>query len=77
MRCKRCGSYAINPNSQGRDDSDADLCDVCYWRKRVELAQAALRQVEFCLGFCVWCGRAEYDGHAHDCARQVALGANA
>lgn len=29
-----CGSYAINHNCHGRDGSDEDLCDVCYWRKR-------------------------------------------
>lgn len=36
--CKRCGSYAINHTCHGRDGSDGDLCDVCYWRKRAELA---------------------------------------
>lgn len=36
-RCERCGSYAINPASHGRDPNvDLDLCDVCYWRKRAE-----------------------------------------
>lgn len=34
--CKRCGSYAINNGAHGRDGSDRDLCDVCYWRKRAE-----------------------------------------
>lgn len=29
-----CGSYAINHDAHGRDGSDGDLCDVCYWRKR-------------------------------------------
>jgi hypothetical protein len=29
-----CGSYAINHQHHGRDGSDPDLCDVCYWRKR-------------------------------------------
>ena len=29
-----CGSYAINPHLHGRDETDKDLCDVCYWRKR-------------------------------------------
>ena len=33
--CK-CGSYAINHHCHGRDGSDGDLCDVCYWRKRAE-----------------------------------------
>jgi hypothetical protein len=29
--CERCGSYAINHHCHGRDGSDPDLCDVCYW----------------------------------------------
>lgn len=33
-KCVKCGSYAINHNEHGRDGSDGDLCDVCYWRKR-------------------------------------------
>lgn len=36
MSCTRCGSSAINHHSHGRDGSDGDLCDVCYWRKRAE-----------------------------------------
>ena len=36
--CVRCSSCAINHHSHGRDGSDADLCDVCYWRKRAESA---------------------------------------
>lgn len=32
--CIRCKSFAINHQSHGRDGSDPDLCDVCYWRKR-------------------------------------------
>src|SRR3990167_508111 len=35
-KCIMCGSYAINHNHHGRDGSDPDLCDVCYWRKRAE-----------------------------------------
>ena len=34
--CKKCGSYAINEHLHGRDGSDSDLCDVCYWRKRAD-----------------------------------------
>lgn len=37
--CNRCGSYAINPSCHGRDQSDLNLCDVCYWRKRAESGQ--------------------------------------
>ena len=39
-RCK-CGSFAINHNRHGRDGSDPDLCDVCYWRKRADDAETA------------------------------------
>ncbi len=29
---------AINPRLHGREkDTDLDLCDVCYWRKRAEM----------------------------------------
>lgn len=34
MTCKICNSHAINHDKHGRDGSDPDLCDVCYWRKR-------------------------------------------
>lgn len=44
MRCK-CGSYAINPQHHGRDGSDNDLCDVCYWRKRAERYAALLTEI--------------------------------
>jgi hypothetical protein len=37
-KCKECGSFAINHNQHGRDGSDPDLCDVCYWRKRAKPA---------------------------------------
>lgn len=33
-KCIECGSFAINHNCHGRDESDGELCDVCYWRKR-------------------------------------------
>jgi hypothetical protein len=36
MKQCKCGSYAINHHSHGRDGSDGDLCDVCYWRTRAE-----------------------------------------
>lgn len=32
----QCGSYAINPQMHGRDNTDLELCDVCYWRKRAD-----------------------------------------
>ena len=33
-KCTECGSYAINHHCHGRDGSDPELCDVCYWRAR-------------------------------------------
>ena len=37
-KCKKCGSHAINDGRHGREKGkNLDLCDVCYWRKRVEL----------------------------------------
>ena len=38
--CERCGSMAVNHHMHGRDGTDADLCDVCYWRKRAEQLKA-------------------------------------
>ena len=38
MSMCKCGSYAINHHAHGRDGSDGDLCDVCYWRKRAASA---------------------------------------
>ena len=34
--CKNCGSFAVNHHCHGRNGDDADLCDVCYWRKRAD-----------------------------------------
>ena len=49
--CK-CGSYAINPNHHGRDGTDLDLCDVCYWRKRAEDLKIALCQQTWTCSKC-------------------------
>lgn len=38
VSCRVCSSCAINHHCHGRDGSDPDLCDVCYWRKRAEEA---------------------------------------
>lgn len=39
MKCKKCGSYAINPTAHGREPGiDLDLCDVCYWRARADVS---------------------------------------
>lgn len=35
-KCKECGSYAVNLNLNGRDSSEPELCDVCYWRGKFE-----------------------------------------
>lgn len=44
-KCK-CGSHAINPHHHGRDDTDMDLCDVCYWRKRANSLQQFLEEAQ-------------------------------
>ena len=36
MKQCKCGSWAINLHLHGRDGSDDDLCDVCYWSTRAE-----------------------------------------
>ena len=41
MQCK-CGSYAINNHLHGRDGSNPELCDVCYWRDRADKYSSAL-----------------------------------
>lgn len=48
MSCIKCGSQAINHNCHGRDGSDGDLCDVCYWRKRAEAVPPAEKRCKFC-----------------------------
>ena len=45
-QCKECGSFAINPRLCGRDESDIELCDVHFWKKRAEEAQALVKQWE-------------------------------
>lgn len=42
--CQICKSYAINHDSHGRDGTDENLCDVCYWRKRAQPALADIEQ---------------------------------
>ena len=46
-KCKRCFSYAINHHCHGRDGSEPQLCDVCFWRNRAELATATLKTIRF------------------------------
>lgn len=43
--CIRCRSYAINPTQHGRDGTDNELCDVCYWRYRAEVSQGFLQRI--------------------------------
>ena len=50
MSCKQCGSCAINHHCHGRDGSDEDLCDVCYWRARVE-ARLVPTSAEYAMGY--------------------------
>lgn len=44
-KCKICGSYAINHHLHGRDGSDDDLCDVCFWRKRAKVVHISLNSI--------------------------------
>lgn len=43
--CKECGSYAINLNVRGRDNSHPDLCDVCYWKQKATFKLPAKKAV--------------------------------
>ena len=54
--CKRCGSYAINHTCHGRDGSDPDLCDVCYWRKRAAPAAVPDDELHDAVGLDVAAG---------------------
>lgn len=44
-KCK-CGSYAINHHLHGRDGSEPDLCDVCYWREKYEHARLSVDAID-------------------------------
>lgn len=44
-QCKNCRSYAINLDKHGRDGSEPDLCDVCYWRTKAEALKATVERV--------------------------------
>jgi len=46
ISCKRCFSYAINHHSHGRDGTEKELCDVCYWRNIAETRLQKINQLE-------------------------------
>lgn len=52
MKCK-CGSLAINNHLHGRDGTDSELCDVCYWRKRADLGNEV--KLQFTSLVDKWC----------------------
>lgn len=52
MPCKQCGSFAINHHSHGRDGSDGDLCDVCFWRKRAGALEAQVAALTIAIAAC-------------------------
>lgn len=54
MPCNVCSSFAINHHLHGRDGSDPDLCDVCYWQKRAKLRldEAIATERERCAKVC-------------------------
>ena len=44
IQCK-CGSYAINHHLHGRDGSEPELCDVCYWREKHDLIVKLIEEI--------------------------------
>lgn len=46
MKQCKCGSWAINLHLHGRDGSDDDLCDVCYWSTRAERLTRELAELK-------------------------------
>ena len=80
-KCKECGSFAINHHLHGREGSDGDLCDVCYWRKRAQAPAAELGDAKDAARYrwlrnntggewaiCEWSGRDEDGaGYYADC----------
>lgn len=51
-KCKICGSYAINHHCHGRDGTEPDLCDVCFWREKYRWLEARIRALEARLSVC-------------------------
>ncbi len=48
MKCIKCSSYAVNHHLHGRDGTDPDLCDVCFWRKRAQRTWVGLTNEDKC-----------------------------
>lgn len=46
MKCKICGSYAINHHHHGRDGTGPDLCDADFWRVKAEAKDARIAELE-------------------------------
>jgi len=44
-QCKNCGSCAINHNHYGRDGTDPNLCDACYWRTKAERSASDVKRL--------------------------------
>ena len=66
MQPCKCGSFAINETSHGREEGKhPELCDVCYWREEYELLRNwqpidTAPQKERLL---LWSGTGMYCGH--------------
>ncbi len=45
MKNCKCGSMAINPNTNERGEDLLELCDVCYWKAKYEQAESALQNI--------------------------------
>lgn len=54
--------------------ADKEQSQVAELESELADARAALERVNWVNDYCLWCKRFYDDGHAPDCARQVALG---
>ncbi|RKZ36572.1 MAG: hypothetical protein DRQ41_14290 [Gammaproteobacteria bacterium] len=47
MKCKECGSKAINPGINGRNVYQfPHLCDACYWKTLYEVEHSKVERYE-------------------------------
>lgn len=72
-KCKGCGSFAINHHCHGRDGSEPDLCDVCYWRNKVDVLQRRLAGVVSLAEHLAECGGWDVKAYAEYLAAKKEL----
>lgn len=46
MKCRLCGSYAVNHHLYDRDGTKSDLCDVHYWKEKAGRYSGTLEQIK-------------------------------